>query len=457
MDSPDGLNKAVQKLDRIENKIPKGWTLDQWDTYINSQRADISREIARNKAAKAEVSKEALIALKQYSTAKSLGYEIDPNEKLRVESLVDGDEKLQPLLDRVNKTAAFSVSNLSDRTALLDEAETGQLDDVDDYAAILKANGEINKLAQDDGMTLGIQQGIIKDPVQFDPSNPESLRALQEQANLLSEHYGVPVSPLTDPVATALAKSINTMTVDEKITLANTLSVSPDVWGQISKKNQKAFALAGATGDPAYMGAVFTGQEMMAAGLVKAPKAADYLPVLNEYVGDVYGTDDKQGVMEAAKAHYVATAEDGEEFDKEAFKKSLKDTTGGIAEVNNYLVELPRGVDESIFDDWMDEFTPEMVAALGGGSNRTNEEAAININEGRIKNVKGASNEYIVMADEIAALIKPDGTPFIISWTPEATADIQANRFIEKRKRRESRAGEELQKQMEKFRQGMSE
>jgi hypothetical protein len=426
----DGPLEAEKELNKIKGKAPKGWTPDEWDSYTNSQQTDINREISKLKSRSQEVSKEAQIALRQYESAVSLGFEVDAQEKIRVKNLVGGTDQ-QAQFDRINKTASFSVMSNTDRIAMLNDAESGQLDDVADFSSMLKANQQINKAARTDGYALGTKQGLIE-PVVFDPADPESMKIRAQQADTLSNHYGVPVSPLTDGEANGLSSQIDTMTVGEKVQLATTLNQAPAVWGQISEKNQPAFSMAGATGDIPFMSAVFKGQELLANKLVTAPKSADYLPVLDDFVGDVYGVQDKKAILEAAKNHYVATADDGGEFDSSAFEESLMATTGGIAEVNGFKVELPRGTDEDTFDEFIDEFTPQQVNVMGGVLGFTDEEAALLIQDARLKNV--GANKYIAMANENQALFKPDGTPLIIEWSEQATADIQATRLIESRR-----------------------
>lgn len=426
----DGALKAEKELNKIKGKAPKGWTPDEWDSYTSSQQTDINRELSKQKSRTQEVSKEAQTALRQYESAVSLGFEVDPQEKIRVKELVGGTEQ-QAQFDRINRTASFSVMSNTDRVAILNDAETGKLDDVADFSAMIKANEQINKAARTDGYALGSQQGLIE-PVAFDPSSPESMRLRAQQADTLSNHYGVPVSPLTDGEANNLSSQIDVMTVAEKVQLATTLNEAPAVWGQISAKNQPAFSMAGATGDIPLMSAVFKGQELLANKLVVAPKSADYLPVLDDFVGDVYGVQDKKAILEAAKNHYVATADDGGIFDESAFEESLNATTGGIAEVNGFKIELPRGTDEDTFDEFIDEFTPQQVEKLGGALGFTNEEAAEFIQDARLKNV--GANKYIAMTNDNQAIFKADGTPLIIEWSEQATADIKAERLIQSRK-----------------------
>ncbi|MDG1997041.1 MAG: hypothetical protein P8J14_11140 [Emcibacteraceae bacterium] len=424
--STKGVDEAQAELDKIRGKNPKGWTPDEWQTYTNSQQTDINRQKAKIGARSQAVSKEAAKALKQYETAVSLGFEVDPQEQIRVKELVAGTDN-QEVFDRINKTAAFSVLSSSERTEQLNDLETGQLDDVADFTAALKANNEINVAASKDGYSLGVKQGLIED-ITFNPSDPLTLALKADQAETLSTHYGVQVSPLSDGEANSLSANIDLMTVAEKVQLAGTLNEAPAVWNQISPKNQQAFSMAGATGDNVLMTTVFQGQELIKNKLVSAPKAADYLSISDDFLSDVYGIQDKSAIIEAAKAHYAATAGNVDVFDADAFEDSLSAVTGGIGEVNGSKVELPRGVDEDSFEDFINEFSGAQVAGLGGVIGFDDNQAANAIQNGKIKSI--GANKYIVMTNGSQALFKNDGEPLIIEFTSEAVAQQEAKKFI---------------------------
>lgn len=47
----EGADVALEQLDKISEQIPKGWTPDEWDTFVRSQKATLGQELT--KAAKA--------------------------------------------------------------------------------------------------------------------------------------------------------------------------------------------------------------------------------------------------------------------------------------------------------------------------------------------------------------------------------------------------------------------
>jgi hypothetical protein len=255
----DGGNSAVSMIDKL--KKPHGMEANDWNSFISRQRANINRKDARKKAQAQIDLRLGAEKLKQYQTAKSLGFKVDPKEEAQLNSLVAGTD-LQKKKEIIDNTAQFSVMSQEDRQAVLSAAQTGQLGDVEEFASALKADQEINKLAREDGYSLGVKQGLIPS-TPLDIGNAESFKARLDQAELLTSHYGVEVSPLSDSEAAGLSDTIPDMTPMEKIELATTLQQSPSVWGQLDKKNAGQFAMAGATGDMPVMSAIFKGQQLL--------------------------------------------------------------------------------------------------------------------------------------------------------------------------------------------------
>jgi len=198
--------------------------------------------------------------------------------------------------------------------------------------------------------------------------------------------------------------------------------------GQIAPKNQQVFSMAGATGDKNLMSIVFRGQELLKNKVVKAPSNTDYLMVTDKYLGDVYDPTDKAATIEAAKAHYAATAGNQVVFNETAWDESLAAVTGGISEINGHKLELPRGVDEDSFENFIDSFSASDVETFGGVMGYTDEQAAEAIQDARIKSI--GSNEYVVMTNDVQALFKANGEPFVLSFTPEIQAKQEAKVFL---------------------------
>lgn len=409
----EDIEGAYAQIEEISKEVPDDYNVDEWDRLTISIRNDLSRKAK-------EVNNMAVEALKDYEKANSLGFSVDPSEKIRVKELVSTNPELKERFELSNNIRSFSMMSVNDRQALLARAQTGQLADVDQYAALNVANNQINKMAKEDGLSLAYAQGVLEFSP-FEVGNPESFGVRISQSQMASEHYGVPVSPLTDQEAEGISNGLIEMTADEKVGLAMTFQEAPEVWGQLAGKQAHVFAMAGATGDKELMKSVFKGQELLDAGISKPVRPADYLSDFNDYIEGVYKPDDAQAVLKSAIAYYAQTSEykDGT-YDKGDFESAIDAVTGGIAKINGYKIELPRGVDESDFEDFIDEIQPQTVRALGGVFGMSDEQAAELISQSRLEGVK--SGGYKVMPRGNEALFTPEGKPFILIWDDELVA-----------------------------------
>jgi hypothetical protein len=432
----DGIKKALTKIDEDRKKIPKGWTPDEWDSFISSAQSSVIRRKSINDAKGLEQSKLAKEALKDYQKAKSLGYEVSPKETARVNALIGDDLELQEAMSITNQVSSFSLLSVSDRNDALAAMQTGELDDVDLFAESVKANARINKAATEDAYSLGIRQGLVEDTA-FDINDPESLAARQRSADMLSEHYGVEASPLKAAEVQLVADMIPDMTPNEKVALANTLSVAPALWGQLSEKNEGAFAMAGATGDATVMRGVFKGQQLISEKLVRLPSEADMLAEYEDLVGDAYGTQDKADLYRAVKNYYAAATKDptGGELDSSAMEQSVAAVSGGIQNVNGFKTVVPRGVAGDDFEDLFDDMHRDVVKRLGGVHGLTDDEAAEIIGNARIVGVK--DGQYIVQTDGGALMSKSDPSkPLIIEWSDELSSLNETRLKAERRSKR---------------------
>jgi hypothetical protein len=291
-------------------------------------------------------------------------------------------------------------------------------------------------------------QGIV-DLDTFDPFSPESLTSRLSQSEIASAHYGVPVAPITDTEAQALSDQITKMTVTEKIALAETLQQAPEIWGTIAGKNQAVFSQAGAIGDRNIMQRVFEGQEAIALKTVQSPSAKDYLSPFEDYVGNVYGLEDKAATRDAALAYYAATQTPGLDFDKDLFIDSIEAVTGGIAKVNGFKTQLPRGIDDNQFNEFIDAIDQQFIDENGGlgfidpvtGTRNPYPETYINdvIKNSEVTNKN--NSEYLFTNGSSVFVRMDNGQPFTFSYDVNVVARQKANKAT---RRRESRTGRPL-------------
>ena len=139
----EGEQAAFTRLDELSGKRPGGFAPDEWDSFISRAQSRLAQKRSRLGAERKESSELALKALKDFEKANALGFDVKPSEVQRVENLVAGNPQLESRFNISNNVRSFSVMSTSDRNAILKSAQTGELADVDEFAAMNAANNEI--------------------------------------------------------------------------------------------------------------------------------------------------------------------------------------------------------------------------------------------------------------------------------------------------------------------------
>jgi len=358
----DNHVEAYKKLQEFDK--PASFTPSEWESFRASAASAISRDQSIYNASQEVAGQNAKKLFDDWATAVSLGWEVSPAETAEVEQAVAGTELAKQLED-IRQLSMFSLESTIVRNERLSELNTGVLADADRYAKHLATEQNIQKALAEDALAFGNKQGIVTLD-EFDPFSPESLTNRLAQAEIASAHYGVSVPPITDNEAQVLSDQITQMTVPEKIVLAKTLQQAPEIWGSIAGKNQAVFAQVGAIGNEDIMHRVLSGQEAIAMKNVTPPTRSEYLAPFEDYVGNVYGAEDRAATAQAAIAYYAATQTPGEDFDVDMFVDAVKAVTGGISEVNGYKTQLPRGVDADRFVEFIDAIDPQFIEENGG-------------------------------------------------------------------------------------------
>ncbi|RKZ83382.1 MAG: hypothetical protein DRQ39_09590 [Gammaproteobacteria bacterium] len=380
---------------------------------------------------------EAKEAYSDYSIAKSLGMTVPEETELKVEGLVAGTE-YQDKFVLLNDVEEFAVLSKADRDSQLDKLNDGSLEDVDRYQAYTKSNAILQEAAAADGYMLGVSQGLI-DSVPLDIYSPESVNTRIDQARFLTDHYGVPVSPLTKSDITSISASINMMTAQEQAAMTMTFKQMPEVWSQFAEAGHEVFAWSGASGDMTLATTALSGQKKIASGDVILPSKNDYLLASNEYLGNIYGTEDKSAVMETALAVYAEMAPVGDEgiFDLTSWEKALEMTTGGIGDVNGNKVVIPRSTSADVMQDYADMFSADRVAEFGGVEGMEDDAAAETIQDAAWVSV--GDGEYRVDIGNQTLMEKGTGKPFIIRYTRDTALDTAATQYSVKQQMQRKR------------------
>ena len=437
--------EAYKKLRDFDR--PASFTPGEWESFKATAAAEIGRDQSIYNASKKVADQNAQKALQNFNAAISLGYDIPPEEIAKIEQQVAGTP-LEKEFESTQRLAQFSLMPSSQRQKVLSEANTGILENASEHQKLLVTEQNIQKELAKDPLAFGQRQKIV-DLDTFDPFSPESLTSRLSQAEIASTHYGIPVAPITDTEAQALSDQITKMTVPEKIALAETLQQAPEIWGTIAGKNQNVFAQAGAIGDRDIMQRVFEGQEAIALKTVQSPSAKDYLSPFEDYVGNVYGLEDKAATRDAALAYYAATQTPGLDFDKDLFIDSIEAVTGGIAKVNGFKTQLPRGIDDNQFNEFIDAIDQQFIDENGGlgfidpvtGTRNPYPETYINevIKNSEVTNKN--NSEYLFTNGSSVFVRMDNGQPFTFSYDVNVVARQKADKAT---RRRESRTGRPL-------------
>lgn len=281
--------------------------------------------------------------------------------------------------------------------------------------ALEAANEAIERELDNDGYSFAVEQRVIEE-APIDINDPSSIQGRLDQMDYLKSHYGRDISPLTTGEADQLVQALPLMGPQSKTQLALTFGSSQAIWAQLDKQNAGLFAMTGAIGDPKVMENVFKGQQLQADKLVASVSSKDYLPAFNDHVDDIYVGSDRKQMLEASLAYYHATTKE-ESFDSNDFEEAIDAVSGGIGKINGFKLELPRGVVEDDFEDFIDDMTPETIRQFGGVWSMTDEQAVETIKDAHV--ISEGSNRYRVLKDG-AQLMGENGEPFVFSFDQDA-------------------------------------
>jgi len=120
----EGIAKAFEQLESISNKPAKGWTPDEWDSFIGSQQADLRQKVVRQQQAKANNDLASARAVSNLKIKAKTGVDLQGNpvdaseiigetEKLFNEGVLSGNERssiITGIIEEQKKSAKDSLS-----------------------------------------------------------------------------------------------------------------------------------------------------------------------------------------------------------------------------------------------------------------------------------------------------------------------------------------------------------
>jgi len=401
----------------VDAERPEQFEASEWDAW----KAATGQLVTRQKSLFDASTKAADDALKeqvsQAATAVSLGIKVDPGEMKEFATAVAGTE-YEDEFELVEEAGTFALMSASQRSAVLTQVEAVGLDEVERAEILIKTQNGINTQLNKDPMGFAIKQGIVSD-VPLDMSNPQSWIDRVAEAKKASIHYGRDIPAMTDAEADAFSDSLEEMTVAEKMSMAQSLNEDPAVWNTISKVGDPLFAMIGATNDMTVQKTALKGQEMVAQGQAKLPSFQNYIKVADDYlgqVGEVYQSDNRGLVIQAALNHYAKSNPDPSIFDGGAFEDSLASITGGIGTFNKGKYQLPRDVTEDQFEKMLDRVNEDWLETYGGIGMMTVNQAIKKIQNARVVSVPNNKSEYNLVTGDGVLMVNKNGNAFTFTY-----------------------------------------
>jgi hypothetical protein len=404
---------------------PDQFEPSEWDAW----KAATAQTVSRQKSVFEASTKAADDALKeqvgQAATAVSLGIQVDPGEMKELATAVAGTE-YEDEFQLVEEAGTFALMSASQRSAVLTQVEAVGLDEVERAEILIKTQSGINTQLNKDPMGFAIKQGIVSDAA-LDMSNPQSWIDRVAEAKKASIHYGRDIPAMTDAEADAFSDSLEEMTVAEKISMAQSLNEDPAVWNTISKVGDPLFAMIGATNDMTVQKTALKGQEMVAQGQAKLPSFQNYIGVADDYLGpagEVYQSENRGLVIQAALNHYAKSNPDPSVFDKGAFEDSLASITGGIGTFNKGKYQLPRDVTESQFEKMLDRVNEDWLEAYGGIGMMTVNQAIKQVKNARVVSVPNNKSEYNLVTGDGVLMVNKNGNAFTFKYDESVVTEM---------------------------------
>jgi len=401
----------------VDAERPEQFEASEWDAW----KTATGQLVTRQKSLFDASTKAADDALKeqvgQAATAVSLGVRVDPGEMKELATAVAGTE-YEDEFQLVEEAGTFALMSASQRSAVLTQVDAVGLDEVERAEILIKTQNGINTQLNKDPMRFAIKQGIVSD-VPLDMSNPQSWIDRVAEAKKASIHYGRDIPAMTDAEADAFSDSLEEMTVAEKLSMAQSLNEDPAVWNTISKVGDPLFAMIGATNDMTVQKTALKGQEMVAQGQAKLPSFQDYIRVADDYLGpagEVYQTENRGLVIQAALNHYAKSNPDPSIFDSGAFEDSLASITGGIGTFNKGKYQLPRGITESQFEKMLDRVNEDWLEAYGGIGMMTVNQAIKQVKNARVVSVPNNKSEYNLVTGDGVLMVNKNGNAFTFTY-----------------------------------------
>lgn len=411
-------NKALGKFDRaqgiaakvvVRDSIRPAWERGEIDlseaqvtSLENRMDGDIrSARVEQNAGTRALTNK-----VRSINSLVEKGFDIKPDDwnAIQAEVTANGDPALAETLD-----AAKALSLWQNQIVQMDPATLQSV--VNEQRDQIRTGGGIENLEQirrlevsenlltemkrelgRDPISWGVRVGLIdNEPIVLSGDQAaDSMDRRRAQGNAVAERYGITPKFLTDEEASSLGTTLPTMTTDEKILLANTISVgfqedASQILNRISDDN-RGFAHVGGLVHGGSQGNTDVAKNILDGNLARIEQKIAILPPRSDLdtgfinlTGTALGgaPEMRVNVTEAAKDIYTIkglriglTADD---FDDDLWERSLNEAVGavfvdgiqfgGFGDFNGAKIVLPRGMTQDDFDQRIAGLNDEKLSA----------------------------------------------------------------------------------------------
>ncbi|WP_439606868.1 hypothetical protein [Hydrogenophaga sp.] len=405
------------------------------------QVSNIQRAEAEARRRQAEQERYLRRAESEFNAAQSLvtqGKVLSPEYVERVTKAVQGTPYAAALKESMRQgpeNTAFGVQPLAVQRATLDAARASLIKGGTNpeaekrFSELQKVYDSAVREYADEPLRAGLERGVIQQIEPVDTSSiqgvVQSLVRRVDQASIVRQQTGTPVSPLLNQEAEKVGQMINNLPVEQRATAVAQLAqtVGPEQSAALARQiapKDKALGIAlGMAGSKTTMGRhtseiVLRGAQAMKDKAVKTDNAAvtGIRARVAQEIGDAYPSEEvREAMIDAAVfAEYGLQSEGSGDLSRAVRLV----TGGGIVERGGRKVPLPEGMPPAMFDQRLRTLTPKDLktdAVVIGGQTIPAKDFLIQIPDAPL--IIRGNGRYAVQAGN-GLVMRPDGKPLIV-------------------------------------------
>lgn len=362
------VETAQQRLDEMDARQPDGWTPDEWQAVINKGQLLINKARAKQQAEAGANKTQAMQAARTYRDSQVNGYDVSPQEKKRVDTLVSQFPEAVAIVAQGDEVASFSVLPFNEMSEQIELANDGTLEGYERQSILTAQASNITKLYQTDGYNTGVKQGLVD----FVPlTNAASFAERGSQALILSDHTGFAVAPFTPQEVGGMVAELNTDYGAAVNILASVEQMPQEIrmaaYGQLAGKGQGGLAVVGSMGDSSMTQAFINGkQRMQLQELPFTVNRDDLMSHVSTTIGAAYEPENQAGILDAAMA---IAADDTSLTSADDYSErvlQIIDEIAPVATYNGKAYGLPYGVEQDDFESYLEGLSDYDFDAFGG-------------------------------------------------------------------------------------------